>query len=145
MGWGNSFKILPLLSWIYPYLSSAPLLPCVWHYTECQVHNDDKREIIPFLKWITESTGKGKNETNNYRTNFLCSKICRAYTQHRDFEPVVWNTLTQIYTIVLSSSNSGHNSSITFSIKLSLTIPHKNGTLLTPTFPITFPDVLTFV
>lgn len=144
MGWGNSFKILPLLSWIYPYLSSAPLLPRVWHYTECQVYNDDKREIIPFLVdhriyW------ERKNETNNYTTNFLCSKICRAYTQHRDFEPVVWNTLTQIYTIVLSSSNSGHNSSTTFSIKLSLTILHKNGTLPTPTFPITFPDVLTFV
>lgn len=133
----------PHHSWIHLY----PLphcLPCVWHYTKCQGYNDDKTEIISILvdhRIYWES----KNETNNYKISYV-SKICWAYPQHRDFELVIWNTLVQISTIVLSSTNSGHHhSTTTFSIKPSLTIPYKNGRLPTPTFPITFPDVLTFL
>lgn len=113
---------------IHEFIHIYPLphcLPCPWHYTKYQANNDDKTEIIPFLMdhriyW------ERKNETNKYTIKFLYSKICRAYTQHRDFEPVVWNTLVQISTIVLSSSNSGHHSTITFSIKSSLTILYKS-------------------
>lgn len=42
------------------------------------------------------------------------------------------------------SSNSGYHSIITFLVKTSLIILHKNSTLSTPIFPNTFLDELTF-
>lgn len=54
------------------------------------------------------------------------------------------NTCPNITPYFCPSSNSGYSSTITFSVKPSLTMLHKNDTLSTPISSNTFPDILTF-
>lgn len=85
---------------------------------------------------------ESKNETNNY--TIYVSKHAEPAPNTRLLN-LPETHLPKYPPQLCPSPNSGHHPTSTFSVKPSLTILYKNDILLNPTFPITCPDVPTFL